>query len=93
MLFRSGCDTLVIAGQRAGEYLQFTVTNIASVHETSSGDEAGGGVGLTNTRKRLSAIYGSHYRFESSRDQQGHWLASVAIPAQGKPLAAGLAPA
>jgi len=86
-----GCDTLVIAGQRAGEYLQFTVTNIASVHATSAGDEAGGGVGLTNTRKRLSAIYGSHYRFESSRDQQGHWLASVAIPAQGKPLAAGLA--
>ena len=85
-----GGGTVEIAGDRSNGYLQFTVKNAATLNTDAIEDRSDGGFGLKNTRQRLSAIYGKQYRFETSRDSQGCWLASLSIPAHGEPLAANI---
>lgn len=75
-----GADTVEIVGRRDGAYLQFMVRNRAAAGGAGPADSADGGLGLRNLRRRLTAIYGGRYRFESARNRQDRWLACVAIP-------------
>src|SRR5678816_3558940 len=43
---------------------------------------AGDGIGLTNTRSRLEAIYGAGHRFEMSNGQSGGLTVTLEIPAR-----------
>ncbi len=86
-----GRDTVEISGHRAGEFITFTVKNTAPATRTDIA-EPGVGLGLRNTRRRLFAIYGGHYRLESGPGAHGRWVTSVAIPTRAKPAVAAADP-
>ncbi|MGH8338445.1 MAG: hypothetical protein ACRETL_16825, partial [Gammaproteobacteria bacterium] len=64
----------------------FTVTNVSPA-VTGRDDTVTqiSGVGLRNTRLRLSAIYGDNYRLECGTDNHGRWRSSVSIPVKNTP--------
>ncbi len=86
-----GRDTVEISGHHAGEFITFTLMNTAPANSTDAA-EPGGGLGLRNTRRRLFAIYGSHYRLESGPGAHGRWVTSVAIPTRARPAVAAADP-
>ncbi|MEA2173997.1 MAG: two-component system, LytTR family, sensor kinase [Blastocatellia bacterium] len=47
---------------------------------THAGGQSKGGVGLTNTRERLSQLYGSEHYFELHNDPQGGLVVTMDIP-------------
>ncbi|MGH8280560.1 MAG: sensor histidine kinase [Gammaproteobacteria bacterium] len=82
----TGKDTVEISGRYAGDYLTFAVTNVSpTVAGHDDTVEHISGVGLRNTRLRLSAIYGDNYRLECGTDNHGHWKSSVSIPVKNAP--------
>ncbi|MGH8402869.1 MAG: sensor histidine kinase, partial [Gammaproteobacteria bacterium] len=82
----TGKDTVEVSGRYAGDYLTFTVTNVSPA-VTGRDDTVTqiSGVGLRNTRLRLSAIYGDNYRLECGTDNHGRWRSSVSIPVKNTP--------
>ena len=80
-------DTVEISGRYSDDHLTFMITNRAPaiVAATDAREPASGGVGLRNTRLRLSAIYGNNYRLECGTDNQGRWRSSVSIPLRNAP--------
>lgn len=79
-------DTVEISGRFSDDHLTFMVTNRAPVMMSNSDErEPASGVGLRNTRLRLSAIYGNDYRLEYGTDNQGRWRSSVSIPLRNAP--------
>jgi hypothetical protein len=81
-----GGSMLEITGRRDNRNLYFTVRNTTSAAADAEENKLDAGVGLRNTRQRLFAIYGLHYRFESNREAQGTWLTSVSIPEHRDPV-------
>lgn len=79
-------DTVEISGRFSDDHLTFMVTNRTPVTAANSDErEPASGVGLKNTRLRLSAIYGNNYRLEYGTDNQGRWCSSVSIPLRNAP--------
>ncbi|MDE2196103.1 MAG: histidine kinase [Gammaproteobacteria bacterium] len=74
-----GKDTVEIRGRYTDEFIMFTVKNAAG-KGANGGEKRGSGMGLKNTRRRLFAIYGNRYHLECGPDDQGRWVANVAIP-------------
>lgn len=79
-------DTVEISGRYSDDHLTFMVTNRTPATVTAAdARESASGVGLRNTRLRLSAIYGNNYRLEYGTDNQGRWRSSVSIPLRNAP--------
>ncbi|MDH5286625.1 MAG: histidine kinase [Betaproteobacteria bacterium] len=72
---------LSIAARRAGESVEVTVTDTGrGLAASSGGATKGHGVGLTNLRERLAALYGARARFVIDDVAPGGTRAVVAIP-------------
>lgn len=79
-------DTVEISGRYSDDHLTFMITNRApAIVAATDAREPASGVGLRNTRLRLSAIYGNDYRLEYGTDDQGCWRSSVSIPLRNAP--------
>ncbi|HEX5339640.1 MAG TPA: histidine kinase [Gammaproteobacteria bacterium] len=85
-----GGGTLTLTGQRSDQQLCFTIRNCSTTHQTIADKALDTGLGLRNTRQRLLAIYGGQCHFESMRESQNTWLASVTLPIARKTLAADM---
>jgi LytS/YehU family sensor histidine kinase len=75
--------SVLLRAWRDGSFLVLEVTNTCG----PAGDDPPDGplaftprVGLTNTRTRLEALYGTTFRFELKRSPEGGIRAEVAIP-------------
>ena len=79
-------DTVEISGRYSDDHLTFMVTNSSpTIADEEDERDQTGGVGLKNTRLRLSAIYGNDYRLECGADGHGRWRSSVSIPLRNAP--------
>ncbi|MGH7528319.1 MAG: sensor histidine kinase, partial [Gemmatimonadales bacterium] len=78
----------VRARQRNGS-LRVEVRNDGPAYGGSGGPAPASGVGLANTRARLSRLYGSAYRLELLADREGGTLAVLEVPWQAKEGEAG----
>ncbi|MBU6421133.1 MAG: histidine kinase [Gammaproteobacteria bacterium] len=79
-------DTVEISGRYKDDHLTFMVTNrTPTVADDEDERDETSGVGLKNTRLRLSAIYGDDYRLECGADGKGRWRSSVSIPLRNAP--------
>src|SRR5574337_1989567 len=79
-------DTVEISGRYSDDHLTFMVTNRApTIADDEDERDETSGVGLKNTRLRLSAIYGDDYRLECGADGKGRWRSSVSIPLRNAP--------
>lgn len=72
-------DTVQITGTYTGEQLTFTVKNACEPRGAKT-DRRDGGVGLSNTRQRLFAIYGNQYNLDCGRGGDGRWVTSISLP-------------
>ena len=76
---RTGATMLVVSARRDGEHLVLSVTDDGPgpQNQTSS---RGGGVGLSNTRERLTTLYGDRARLELKPTPTGGAAATVWLP-------------
>lgn len=74
----TGHGTVTVAARRRGEQLELTV------HDDGAGLPQGGapesGIGLTNTRARLQALYGENQSMTIAAAAGGGTLVTVSIP-------------
>lgn len=76
-----GPNIVEISSRRAEETVVFEVRNSPCEHAAANGS-SDSGTGLSNTRERLSAIYGQRYSLESGPTRSGHWSQRVILPAE-----------
>ena len=65
----------------AGQCLRMSVTDTGK-GLSDAGPQAGGGVGLSNLRERLAALYGSHGRFTITANAPKGVVAMIEVPLQ-----------
>jgi signal transduction histidine kinase len=75
---RGDAGVVEIAGRREGETLVLTVRDDGPGWEASR--ESAGGVGLSNTRERLEALYGERASLEVANAEGGGAIATVRLP-------------
>ena len=78
---RSAPGHIEIRAERRGPVLRLQVRdNGAGLPTDNSRRASVGGVGLANTRARLSRLYGASHRFELANDPRGGAIATIEIP-------------
>ncbi|HYH86689.1 MAG TPA: histidine kinase [Pyrinomonadaceae bacterium] len=78
---RSAPGHIEIRAERHGHLLRLQVRdNGAGLPANNSRRACVGGVGLSNTRARLSQLYGASHRFELANDPRGGAVATIEIP-------------
>ncbi|MGH6890068.1 MAG: sensor histidine kinase [Rhizomicrobium sp.] len=85
-----GRNIVEISSRRANGAITFVVKNSPSGNEAgyeAEGSGTGTGTGLSNTRERLSAIYGHRYTLESGPTRSGQWCQRVSLPAETDAMA------
>jgi len=75
---RGDAGLVEIAGRREGEQLVLTVRDDGPGLEATAG--SGGGVGLSNTRERLEALYGERASLDVANAEGGGAIATVRLP-------------
>jgi two-component system, LytTR family, sensor kinase len=78
----AGVDTIVITGARDNGMLRLEVRNTNSVLEPAAEDAARRGVGLSNTRERLSSLYGAAAALNLRRLDPRGVAATIVLPAR-----------
>jgi LytS/YehU family sensor histidine kinase len=72
---------LAIVARRDGERMEVTVTDTGrGLTASAGGSTAGNGVGLSNLRERLAALYGARGRFTIDEQPPRGTRAMIAIP-------------
>jgi sensor histidine kinase YesM len=78
---RAAHGHIEIRAERDGQTLRLQVRdNGAGLPTDNSRRASAGGVGLSNTRARLSQLYGASQRFELANDPRGGAVATIEIP-------------
>jgi sensor histidine kinase YesM len=82
---RSAPGHVEIRAERHGQTLRLQVRDNGAglPADNSRRASTGGGVGLANTRARLSQLYGASHRFELANDPRGGAIATIEIPFVG----------
>jgi sensor histidine kinase YesM len=82
---RSVPGKIEVWARRRDGMLRLSVRDNGGGLETGAhlGGQSKGGVGLTNTRERLSQLYGNEYCFELLNDPQGGLIVTMDIPCHG----------
>jgi two-component system LytT family sensor kinase len=78
----AGVDTIVITGTRDNGMLRLEVRNTNSVLEPPPEDALRRGVGLANTRERLSSLYGAAAALDLRRLDPRGVAATIVLPAR-----------
>ena len=77
---RAGAGRLEVRSTLQNGIVRLEVIDDGPGPAEDSGDGAGSGVGLANTRARLQQLYGDAYRFSLTRPESGGTLVSLEIP-------------
>jgi LytS/YehU family sensor histidine kinase len=77
---RSGDGRIVIEAKRNGKFVWVRVSDNGQGLPVNSTSRASEGVGLSNTRSRLSHLYGSDCRLEISNAVEGGAVVTLGIP-------------
>jgi hypothetical protein len=85
-----GRNSVEISSLRTNGTITFVVKNSLAANSAAPG-AFGHGTGLSNTRERLSAIYGSRYHLEAGPVASGYWAAQVTLPADNPALSKSIA--
>ena len=72
--------TVRVAAQREGDKLTVSVTDTGRGSAAPAPDQPGNGVGLSNVRERLAALYGTHGRFTLAEASPHGTRATLSIP-------------
>jgi two-component sensor histidine kinase len=75
-----GIGRIALRARIEGSQLALSVENNAPPAEVGTGDVAGTGVGVRNTRARLSHLYGDDQSFELRGDDAGLTIAEIRLP-------------
>jgi signal transduction histidine kinase len=75
---RAGC--VIIGAQRLDDRLHLVVRDDGPGIGTSEGDTTRPGIGLSNTRARLTRLYGTDYEFEVANASEGGLEARIVLP-------------
>jgi two-component sensor histidine kinase len=75
-----GVGQITLSGRVDGSQLVLCVENNAALAEVGSGDRGGTGVGVRNTRARLSHLYGDDQSFDLRAGDGGMTIAEIRLP-------------
>jgi len=76
----SGESRVDISAERDGEFLMLTVKDSGAQEATETEPAPSFGIGLKNTRSRLSEIYRDQYSLNTERNEAGGFTAAIRIP-------------
>jgi sensor histidine kinase YesM len=76
----SGTSRIQIAAHLQNGQVLMEVRDDGKDLKKISGQNGGGGLGLKNTRERLSELYGEDYSFSLSRRENQWTIAQIVIP-------------
>ena len=76
----SGTSRIQIVARRQGSQLLMEVRDDGKDLKKISGQNGPAGLGLKNTRARLSELYGEDYGFSLSRSENGWTIAQIVLP-------------